>query len=591
MSASGRARATALGLLALLGCTERTTLTALPDDIEWVVVARRSPATGERISALLRVTDGALALAADPDETFDLWGYGAELAPLLAGVDSAVLAAQPLRDASACESTLPAARWSTHLSAARALPHPPDSRSFTADWLAQQCPRVDPGALRASVDCALRSCGAVRVSGCRVEVDLVGCGHGVLSGQIQADGRVCLVPPAPGALGTCTPRSDPERGLLAGLVCDERGARLCAIDLYDSPSSEPLDLDPIVVADPAPDDVGPDDNDFGIDSRALRRMNAIPWGDGQLLVTAIPWGARPGCRDGNPATVTRWSVVDAHHLSIVGSGTTTPCIRELARSAESEAIALAVVGPDDWVLVRLDAQARELQRYALAEQVRLHGTPQAMALTDDGEVVVLYLSGGIADAFHRYVRHDPRTLAPVWTSGAEDGISTFMRVRGRVAWASEVSGRSIETMDLDSGIRRRPYTIPDLPREPLEVGGLLLPEPERGRELIAIVLHDMPGLLVTSGGTTHLTWYAPFHRDDAYPTALGMYRGEPVVTLLSRDPARRYRADLVAVDPVARRWKPGVSPLGVRVVSAMVDDSHGRTWVIAPWEGSIARLP
>ena len=70
-----------------------------------------------------------------------------------------------------------------------------------------------------------------------------------------------------------------------------------------------------------------------------------------------------------------------------------------------------------------------------------------------------------------------------------------------------------------------------------------------------------------------------------------MYRGAPIVTLLSRDDAQGFVTHVVSVDPIERRWKPGSQSVGLRVVSELVDDQNGRTWMVAPWDGIIKRLP
>lgn len=573
------------------GCTARTELAVLPDGIEWAIVVRGEPDGTTTTSPLLPVEDGALTLAVEGEQTLDVWAYGAELAPLLAGISTSSLAEGRMREAAPCETTLPAARWSAHVSAARGLSEVAPARTWTASWLDDACPHLDSSTLRASVECAIQSCGTVRVHGCALDVDLDGCGHGHLLGRVGRQGELCLIPRAAADVGTCTTPAALPVGAAAALSCDLASVERCEVNLYVSPETTSFDLDVVRVAEPAPEGVGPDANDFGVQEHTLRRMRAIPWTDEELLVTWWPWNDTRACREAERATPTRWTLVNTLHGTEADTGTTSPCVSELVRVGPQEALALAVVAEDAWALTRLGTRAAEVQRVRIDAQVEALGPPRALRLTDAGEPVVMFAQGELRNGSHAFVRYDPRTLEPTWTSRVFVGFPTFALMEGDFVWSGNASTKAIERVEIGTGAYTERYLIPDLFREPTELGGLLLPDVARGTEVMAVLMRDMPGLLVAAAGTTRLAWYAPFQRDDAYPTTLSWYRGAPIVTLLSRDAQRRFRADLVTIDPHARRWLPGVTPLALRVVSEVVVDATGRTWVIAPWDGVVARLP
>lgn len=582
-------------MVLLAACTEDARLASLPPEIQWAVVVRSAPGAAEETSPLLRVEDGALALAVEPDQTLDVWGFGAEVTALVAPVPATALETTRLRDAAPCEPTLPRNGWSARVTAGRGLAQVPAPRAWTASWLEQQCPTLDPSALRVSASCALSACGTVRVDGCALEADATSCGLGVIRGRVQPSGELCLIAPqGDPTFGTCQVAASGVPGALSSLACIQGPQGSCEVDVLATPQLPPVAIERLQIADPAPDSVGPDDNDYGIYARNLLRMRAVNWTPGQMLVTWWPWSTAGLCRRGDGTSPTSWSLVDTRGGAVVQSGTTTHCIRELARAGERDAVALSIVRANTWALTRITGQPpAETQRRLLDDEVRRFGVPHAMRLDADGHPVVLYArtSSGVAAADHTYVRHDRRTFEPAWVSSVRAGVPTHMVVQGRTAWIGEASGRAIDTMELDTGQNSRRYIIPDLPREPLELGGLYLPDPVRRTELIAIVLRDMPGLLVTSAGTRHLTWYPPFHREDAIPTIIASYRDEPTVFLMARSEGRAYQTFMVTVNPVARRWNPGFAPVDLRLVSELVHDDSGRAWLIAPWDGVIARLP
>lgn len=595
MSAAARHLGTTLCCalaLSTAACTEQVVLDALPPEVLWVVSARTVEGGAARVSPLMAAGSASLSLTVGHDESLTVWGYGAEVQPLIEGVPRERWSTENLREAVACDTTLPAPRWSALVSASRSVAQTADPRAWTASWLDEQCPQV--ATLRADVRCVPDTCGTIVQRGCALDIDLSSCAKGTLEGRVLPDGRVCVPDGPRPTLGTCRAVEPEHPYANSTLVCEERAGVECEVDLIDTPQ-EPLAVKPVAVADPAPDSFGPDVNDFGIKEVALRRMRAVPWGDRGLMVTWWVWSQRGVCLGGtSPLPLVEpsaWALVDIYERNLTATGTTTSCITELAKVGPREAVALARLDGGDYVLVRLDATLREVQRQPLAPDQQREGDPRYMVVDARGSPIVMYTRRIGGDQHYSYVAYDPTTLQPGWRSPPMPGTPTSLHYHDDKLWTADQGDRHFEYIPVGGNDPTDDYSIPVIVRSPLEILGTLPPWRAGNRDFMAVLSRDEPALLVSQDGTRQLRRDTPYQVPHAYPTAIGVHHGSPVVTLMASNGAGGFEAFVTFVDAEHSRWKNTYSPLLLRSASELVTDAAGNAWVLAPWDGVVARLP
>lgn len=583
-------------LASLLGlttaCTEQVVLDALPPEILWVVSARTTEGGAARVSPLMAAGDVSLSLTVGHDESMTLWGFGAELQPLMTGVPQERWSTEPMRAAVACDTTLPTPRWSTQVSAARSVAKAADAPAWTSSWLDEQCPQVE--GLRADVRCVPDTCGVVEQRGCALDIDLTACAKGTLRGRLMPDGAVCIRDGATPTLGTCRPLMSKNPFASTALLCEERAGVECEVDLVAAPRT-PVEVKPVLVADAAPASVGPDINDFGIKEIALRRMRAIPWGEQELLVTWWPWRSRDACTGRNrplpPVEPNLWSLVDIYGRRLTASGTTSPCIADLGKVGPREAVALARLDDGAFALTRLDAQLREVQRHLLASDQLIEGKPLYMVVDQRSRPIVMYTRPVDGVQSYSYVAYDAVTLQPAWRSPPLAGTPTHLLYADDKLWTADQGDRWIESLPVGGTATTDEYMVPVMVRTPLEILGMLPPQRAGNRDFMAVLSRDEPALLVSQDGTRGLRRDTPYQVSHAFPTAIGVHHGAPVVTLMASDDAGGFAAYVTTVSAEHGRWTNDLSPLELRSASELVTDAAGNAWVLAPWDGVVARLP
>ena len=142
-------------------------------------------------------------------------------------------------------------------------------------------------------------------------------------------------------------------------------------------------------------------------------------------------------------------------------------------------------------------------------------------------------------------------------------------------WTADQGDRWIESLPVGGTTTTDEYMVPLMVRTPLEILGMLPPQRAGNRDFMAVLSRDEPALLVSQDGTRGLRRDTPYQVSHAFPTAIGVHHGAPVVTLMASDDAGGFAAYVTTVSAEHGRWTNDLSPLELRSASELVTDAAG----------------
>lgn len=583
-SARGLGALAPLVLSGLVGCGgDHTTLLlpALPAELVWAGAIFLDQ--GQEVGATGLVPRSAsgrfdLELPEAPRPAAEVWIALFSEADL-AGValpSEAVLRASPLTLAPVA-LPLPAPSLAAHATPGdepRALVPAPLPGPLTAAWR-PRCPVLLEPDQRGSIyaSCNAAPCQpTAEQRGCQLSADLRSCFLGDLSGSIDALGQ--LSAPVEGPLGRCTPM-EPALGGALKVRCQRAGEVDCDVEIFapKAPPAAIVERRPIA-PDPQP---SPLPGQGRPPQGTLGQLLLEP--DRALVLGAERWTDSGYCSHALPSRL--W-FLDLESLSLTGTATLPPCVRQLAPLPGGGYVAMTP-GPPGRVL-ELDHHGRVVQELPAPQTATRWASSIVIPSGARRGLMVLMREGGAGE------EHS----ALLWFDTAPLRVLSVRQVdNAELLDAAELSTTVVRVLDdgedrlLDFDVERGVVTATiSLRPNPLSlqrhVGRVLVMSPG-SRTLISNGSPDS-GVLVVNAPMVRL---APTFERPMEPFALVRTATPGLVLLGVRDRTTR-RAGLIRFRD--ERAELGTLDLGEGAVGELRFDAQGRLWATLPEAGEVLRL-
>lgn len=577
------ARGAVLGVAMLAACAapEARTLEvdALPASVAYLLVVGLDDA-GEVVggTGLVPVVGGrADAFGELPGAaSLEVYGYGVgTLAPVAPLPSEAVLRASLVRAARDSEVVLPPATWSTRFDEDDGPRGEARARALTADWL-PPCPRRVPEGSALAMSCANAECTPrLTQVGCALRLDAVSCALGAAEGTVRARGEVVLETAE--LPGVCA-EVEAAEGVALSLACTTARGERCRLDVVTATAPPALEVATAPLS-PGASFFDPINNPrppvgFLVGLAPLGREVLVA----RLDAPWVWWDCRPERR--------AWiDVVDASTLAVTRTATAPGCTMRGVRDPLGRGL-LALVGGQPGALVLIGPQGQVLRQVPFDAAVRRPSeAPLALLATDSRVVVALTAFDGSESS--TLIELDPRTLEARGSAVLRDRVEVLgLGVDGEVLVVTD----AVDTLlTLDAGLTlREPRPLWDLCSEGFRLKPAVLFPFAPTRTLVLPSLDEQSQalfLLETSGACAPVVF--PGAPRDV--TALATWPSDPGVVLVGLLDART-RGSLALLDVGQRRWVGGELPLGLGPLDLATPDEAGRTWLLAPWTGTLVRV-
>lgn len=508
----------------------------------------------------------------------------------LAGLElpeAGVLAASPLTPASGCEPPLPAPTVAVGLGDERTI-DPATLPAFTAEWLRDVCPLVDPSAIAFDVECKLFRCPLTTTprSRCRFDFDL-DCELGRFAGTLLPNGQLCLEPEAPLA---CEPVAY-EAPRAARYSCT--APELCELDVYVE-SDVDLEVEAIRFLDvppfsPTPDLIGqlvlPP-----VASRFFGYAHDYAISGDRVAISVGPGVAFTGCEFTSGVI----DVYDVETLTRTASSAVSGCVQRL------------VADPNGFLGLRTTDGRFELTRFAFDGRITESVLADPRAFAGAGEppllfsfdarasyfdvvgdrVVAAVVSGSPAST--KVFTWDAATLEPR-TRRLLEGVTIVdgAKVDSTTAVLADTTAPAVDWFDVRGG------DVSDVVRFPPEINRrdhIASDVAWVGDRALFTLSRKNAGVYpVTRAGVQSR---AVIIDDDARPMATLAWPDAPLALVAGTSSTNQvdWPATLTLFDLETNRFLPGNVPSGHGAPGRMLADGRGRIWVLMPWDARLLRV-
>lgn len=590
-----------LGLVATQAACEARLFVAMPEGAAWVTVVQEKD--GQIPEARLLPTTGSrLELPASSSGELTVVGFEqSSLAPLLARVSEAEVAAATVRGLSRCDAPLPAPLW------ARALVEPDRFEDVPPESLPPLTSSLFDGRSCDSTTLAWEVVCGTEGTACAMRIDQVqGCSYTMgscpllgLSGvglELRGDDRVCVPGPPPSCqhdaeagphgVMTCRTAAVGDCELRAFVAAEPRLRMSRRIQVRDVPPRAPTLLQNLAQGER-----------YRLMS-GQGYVTAFAVLDDRVVVVVPPdYLETATCEDGRASALHFYAKKTLEPLPIQQSDS---CISAVEAAAEGRlflATFLDRARPGQAGVILFDREGVELSRSSVPISLR-EGSVMGLTLGADGRdgfIVVARESratngeGGRTHLFRASLDGDQAlrlgAVQLVSHPDAQRSVELRAPVRHRdlLAFPDPANPTGILWLDPNTlelqhqlfvdgalNLSRRPY---------------VLYAPPVGESLLVATLGNSPRVLVVEDFEIERNALM-FEAELAQPTGFARWGEDPryaLVTLFYEDP------HAVLFDTQGKHYLPGRLELGFGFPSSVRADGD-TAWVLLPWEGSLVEV-
>lgn len=571
----------ALGLLAACAAPEARTLEVeqLPGSITHLLVVGLDDA-GEVVggSGVVPVAGARADAFAELPRVmaYEVHGFSAAaLASVAPLPGEAVLRASLVRAARDGEVVLPPATWSVRFDEDGAASGEARPRALTADWL-PACPRRVPEGSALAMSCANAECTPrLTQVGCALRLDATSCMLGEAEGTVRARGEVVLETAT--LPGVCA-EVEAAEGVSLSLDCATARGERCRLDVVTATAPPALEVATVVLAPGASffDSVNNPRPPVGF------LVGLAPLGRDVLVARLdAPW-VWWDCRPERRAWV---DVIDASSLAVTRTATAPGCTMRGVPDPLGRGL-LVLVGGQPGGLALIGPQGQVLRQVSFDAAVR-RPSEAPLALVATPSRVVVALTSFDDSKSSTLIELDPRTLEARGSAALRDRVEVLgLGIDGEVLVVTD----AVDTLlTLETGLTLRdPRPLWDLCSNGFRLKPAVLFPFAPTRTLVLPSLDNQSQalfLLETSGACAPMVF--PGAPRDV--TALATWPPDPELVLVGLLAART-RGSLALFDARRRRWVGGELPLGLGPLDLATPDGAGRTWLLAPWTGTLVRV-
>jgi hypothetical protein len=450
------------------------------------------------------------------------------------------------------------------------------------------CPLVYTSTSPASVEdeCTYDQCSAAfKQNGCNLNFVWRGCSMLPSHGVIDASGNVAFDPMP--VVGACMGYAQPPMGSAAPPAFRMTCASSCAVDFYAPPFTSiatvrSIRVDgaaPILFAELGGDRLG------GLSAFSGYISGAALFGDRLAVVSTKGTEYDPSCRSSVPNDVVMY---DRATMEEVERTRAPSCLSHLVPDVNGGGF-FGMYGALPWMIGRFDIHGNLVRSASVALPLTPMSIVDALALIASEDGTTLYAGYNVEPGTMGFIESFRTTdLTPVHSRVYTGGLHDLAMSDEGLLAAAFFESDEVDLFDPSTLMPKGGLLFPDRPAfTPTKAGALTLHR--ASSRLLVSATGSSPALFVFKNKTVESAGeffesFGTAWRGTDWP----LNRNLSVfgVTIIDSTSAAR----IARFDPVAGRFLPGSTEIGIGVVQELLEDADHDLWAILPWSATVARI-